>query len=99
MNSSRSRALRLLAPLALAAVAVWSGATKEASAQTTCPLHLIKVTYYSEPEKINAVGTCTSYCSYTTPSNCTGTQTQYSTVNYRIACPFCIGSPYPTFGN
>jgi hypothetical protein len=91
MNSSRFRVLRLLAPLALAAVAVLSGTTKDASAQTTCSLHYTKVNFYAEPEKTTLVGSCTSFCSYSSPSSCTGTTSPYSTVVIRFACPICTG--------
>ena len=91
MNSSRFRVLRLLAPLALAAVAVLSGTTKDASAQTTCSLHYTKVNFYAEPEKTTLVGSCTSFCSYSSPSSCTGTTSPYSTVVISFACPICIG--------
>lgn len=91
MNSSRFRALRLLAPLALTAVAVFSGAAPEANAQTTCTLHYTKVNYYAEPEKTTLVGSCTSFCSYSSPPSCTGTTSPYSTVVIRAQCPFCTG--------
>lgn len=91
MNSIRFRALRLLAPLALAAVTVLPGTAKDASAQTTCTLHYTKVNYYAEPEKTTLVGSCTSFCSYSSPPSCTGTTSPYSTVVIRAACPTCTG--------
>lgn len=98
MSSSRFRPLRLLAPLALVAVALWPGAAQDASAQTTCSLYYTKVNFYAEPEKTTLVGSCTSFCTYTSPSSCTGTTSPYSTVVIRFQCPICNGSPYPTFG-
>lgn len=91
MNFSRFRAVRLVAPLVLAAVAFLSGTTKDASAQTTCSLHYTKVNFYAEPEKTTLVGSCTSFCNYSSPPSCTGTTSPYSTVVIRFACPICAG--------
>ena len=88
MSSLRARFTGVLAALALGALAMMPGTADDVNAQTTCgPFR--KVTFYSEPEKINAVGTCITRCNNNIPSECTGTMTPYYIVNWQFACPFC----------
>lgn len=79
------RFVRLFAALALAALAVLPS-TSDVSAQTTCG-YKARYTFYAEPEKINVIGTCNTYCGGA--SSCTGSTSPYYTTNFKFLCTFC----------
>ena len=80
------RFIRLFATLALAALATLPGTSDKASAQTTCG-YRANYTFYAEPEKINVVGTCNTYCGGA--SSCSGSTSPYYTTNYKFPCTIC----------
>jgi hypothetical protein len=82
----RPRFIRLFATLALAALAVLASTSDKVSAQTTCR-YQARYTFYAEPEKINVIGTCTTYCFG--PSSCTGSTSPYYTTYFKFPCPGC----------
>ena len=86
MRILRTRSTRLLAAFVMGALAIILG-TPDRVSGNTCGF-AAHYTYYAEPEKINAVGTCDRYCG-SGGSTCTGTITPYSTRDWYIACPFC----------
>ncbi|HEX7184190.1 MAG TPA: hypothetical protein VF756_20345 [Thermoanaerobaculia bacterium] len=80
------RFIRLFAALALAVLAALPGTPGDVSAQTTCG-YRARFTFYAEPEKINVIGTCDTYCGGA--SRCTGSTSAYYTQNFSILCTLC----------